>query len=113
MLATVNGYPYWTDAIGQIPFALNCYRDCLRFFDNHEYAALETIRLGKKFGSGSILQGIFGIADSSNSYDNEMIKRAVDWAKKRYKIVGHDKWNRNAIIGKSNYSPNELSKPLR
>ena len=113
LMVTMNGYPYWTDAIGQVPFTLNQYRNSLKFFGSHELAAKETLRIGMKFGDGFILSGLFGKSDTSNSYDNEMIKRAINWASNRYKIIGTDKWNRNSIISKTNHSPSILSKPLK
>ena len=76
-------------------------------------AAAETIKVGERFGSGFLLQGIFGNTDLSNNYDNEMIKRAVNWAMNRYVIIGYDKWNRNAIVGKTCYSPSELSRLIK
>lgn len=44
---------------------------------------------------------------------NVSIKRAINWASNRYKIIGTDKWNRNSIISKTNHSPSILSKPLK
>ena len=108
ILVTVGGMPYWTDAIGQIPFTLNEFRNCLKYYGDYDLAEKETLRIGKKFGDGNFL----GTSDNSNSYDNEMIKRAIKWAKSRYKISGTDSWNKNAIIEKTSYSPNNLSKPL-
>ena len=113
LLVTVGGFPYWADAIGQIPFALNNYRDNLKAFANHNAAAKETIRIGMKFGSGNILRSILGHSDYSNSYDNEMIRRAVQWSRQRYKIIGINQWNRNAKISTTNYPPMMLSKPLK
>lgn len=108
LLVTVSGMPYWTDAIGQIPFTLNEFRNCLKYYGNYDLAEKETLRIGRKFADGNL----FGKADDSNSYDNEMIKRAIKWAKSRYKILGIDQWNRNAVIEFTNYPPNCLSKPL-
>ena len=113
LLSTVNGYPYWTDAIGQIPFTLNHYRDALKYFGNHRYASMETFRIGKRYSSGSVIKGIFGFTDDSNSYDNEMIKRAINWANHRYQIASTDKWNGNSIIKTTNHPPSLLSKPWK
>lgn len=108
LLVTVGSMPYWTDAIGQIPFTLNQFRNCLKTFGRYDLAEKETLRIGIKFGDGNLC----GEADSSNSYDNEMIKRAIQWAKYRYVIVGTDKWNRTSIIKTTNYSPTLLKNPL-
>lgn len=113
LMVTLNGYPYWTDAIGQVPFTLNQYRNSLKFFGSHELAAKETLRIGMIFGDGSIFSGLFGKSDSSNSYDNEMIKSAINWASNRYTIIGTNKWNQNSIISTTNHSPSILSKPLK
>lgn len=108
LLVTINGMPYWADAIGQIPFALNEFRNCLKFYGNYKLAEIETLRIGRKFGDGKL----FGQSDESNSYDNEMIKRAIKWAKNRYRVVNIDSWNKNAVIKTTDYPPNLLSEPL-
>ncbi len=82
LMVEVEGVSYWTDAIGQIPFTLNEYRNVLRRTKNSERAAGETIYVGKQFGNGRLLNLFFPSPDNSNSYDNAIIKRAVDWAKK-------------------------------
>ena len=48
-MVEIEGVPYWTDAIGQIPFALNEYRNVFERSKNSEIAAGETIDIGKKF----------------------------------------------------------------
>lgn len=86
-MVEIEGVPYWTDAIGQIPFALNEYRNVFERSKNSEIAAGETIDIGKKFGDGSLMNIIFPSPDNSNGYDNAMIVRAVNWAKKRYRLT--------------------------
>lgn len=113
LLVTVNYMPYWADAIGQIPFAIACYRSSLKYLSNSRSAEIETYRIGQKFGTGNILKSIFSSPDTSNSYDNEMIRRAIRWAKERYIIVGKDPWNRTGIIKTTNHSPYLLSKPIQ
>lgn len=51
--------------------------------------------------------------DNSNSYDNEMIKRALIWAVKRYDIVGVNEWNKNFNLKNTGYSPSLLSRPIQ
>ena len=80
-MVEIEGVPYWTDAIGQIPFALNEYRNVFERSKNSEITAGETIDIGKKFGDGSLMNIIFPSPDNSNGYDNAMIVRAVNWAK--------------------------------
>ena len=80
-MVEIEGVPYWTDAIGQIPFALNEYRNVFERSKNSEISAGETIDIGKKFGDGSLMNIIFPSPDYSNGYDNAMIVRAENKAK--------------------------------
>ena len=90
LLVEIEGIPYWADAIGQIPFALNDYRNYYKNSFDSEYAERNTIADGAQFANGSLWNLIFPSYDYSNSYDNAMIKRAIDWAKHRYyKSVEH------------------------
>ena len=110
LMVEVEGVPYWTDAIGQIPFTLNEYRNVLRRTKNSERAAGETIYVGKLFGNGRLLNLFFPSPDNSNSYDNAIIKRAVDWAKKRYtlKPICMPNGHYEIGVGKNDYSPNNM-----
>jgi len=100
ILVSVGGVPYWGDAIGQIPFALNCFRQQLVFTQNHIRAKLDTIEAGKKHGNGGIF--IPKRDDDEKSPDNKMILRAVNWASRRYRLE-------NGIILVTSHSPQELS----
>ena len=110
LMVEVDGIPYWTDAIGQIPFALNSYRNIFKKSKNSEIAAGETIESGKVFGNGKLLNIIFPSPDNSNNYDNAMIKRVTEWAKKRYKLIPIRMSNGEYKIGmgKTNYSPQNM-----
>lgn len=112
ILVTVDGMPYWADAIGQIPFALDTYRKCLKLFLSHSAAACVTHELGQKFSTGNIVNDLRKSPDISNSYDNEMIMRAIRWAKHRYIIVGNKSWYKRKTIKTTDYSPKFLAKPL-
>ena len=90
LLVEMEGIPYWADAIGQIPFALNDYRNYYKDSFDSEYAERNTIADGTQFANDSLWNLIFPSYDYSNTYDNAMIKRAIDWAKHRYyKSVEH------------------------
>lgn len=110
LMVEVAGIPYWADAIGQIPFTLNEYRNVLRRTKNSEIAAGETIDMGKRFGNGSLLNILFPSPDNSNSYDNAIIKRAVAWAKKRYSLqpIRMPNGQYEMGVGKNDYSPNKM-----
>ena len=65
-----------------------------------------TIETGQQFGDGTGLN-----SDTSNNYDYAMIRRAVNWATKRYKIFEGSGWfGDNYDLKKTNHSPNNLSK---
>ena len=90
LLVEIEGIPYWADAIGQIPFALNDYRNYYKNSFDPDFAAISTIADGAQFANGSLLNIIFPSYDYSNTYDNAMIRRAVNWARQRYyKSVEH------------------------
>ena len=107
LMVELDGVPYWTDAIGQIPYALNEYRNEFRKSKNSEFAAGRTLELGQQFGNGSLWNLLFPSPDTSNSYDNAMIKRATDWAKNRYSLSPVRTSNGGYEIGvvRKDYSP--------
>lgn len=72
LLVLINNFPYWTDAIGQIPFAVNTYRN--------QNNIRETIMIGMKWGSGTL----FGDPDYKNEYDNYFILRGALFASKKF-----------------------------
>ncbi|MDY4399903.1 hypothetical protein [Helicobacter bilis] len=79
LLVSMEGVPYWADAVGQIPFAIDVYRAFYRQYGNVQKARNGAIKLGYLFADGTPMN-----ADNSNSYDNAMILRGVNWAEKRY-----------------------------
>ena len=104
-LVTVDGRPYWSDAVGQVPFAINKFRDELLKTGDYSLSRERTIVAGQKYGNGNPL---FPTADNSNSYDNAMIQRAVNWGTGAY-YRGY--MYGKTVIGKnSNYSPKSLFK---
>lgn len=90
-LVVVGGMPYWGDAIGQIPFSVDVYTDLLEETGDEDFARKHTIGLGKRFANGIPLT-----VDKTNSYDNAMIVRAINWASNRYELG-------NQLGGWSNY----------
>lgn len=77
LLVSIEGYPYWADAIGQLPFAVDTFKSDLEETGDKEKAIIRTIKTGIKHGDGSIF---FTNKDKSNSYDNFMILRGALWA---------------------------------
>ena len=113
LLVEIEDIPYWADAIGQIPFALNDYRNYYKNSFDSEFAARSTIADGAQFANGSLWNLIFPSYDYSNTYDNAMIKRAVDWTKHRYyKSVEHRYFLGidfpNRVMKKNDYPANNM-----
>ena len=113
LLVEIEDIPYWADAIGQIPFALNDYRNYYKNSFDSEFAARSTIADGAQFANGSLWNVIFPSYDYSNTYDNAMIKRAVDWTKHRYyKSVEHRYFLGidfpNRVMKKNDYPANNM-----
>jgi hypothetical protein len=71
LLVMIDGMPYWTDAIGQIPFAVDTYRA------THDIKYV--VRTGMTWGKGTVT----GSIDKTNEYDNFMILRAALFASKK------------------------------
>jgi RHS repeat-associated protein len=105
LLVDVGGKPYWGDAIGQIPYAVDKFTDDLESTGSVSKARAETIAIGQEYGDGTGEK-----ADNSNSYDNAMIKRAINWAAKRYNVVAGGRFGGDFDLQKTNHSPSNLSK---
>ena len=101
-LITVGGQPYWADAIGQIPFAVDYYKDLLQKSNKVESHIRKVISQGIKFGEGKI---IGGSADKSNTYDTYFILRGALYAYHKYKSNWEDGGYK---IEKTNYSSSNL-----
>lgn len=109
LLVTVGGQPYWADAIGQIPFTIDKFTDELESTGDVDLSRLRTIESGQKYGEGYLFGGE---PDKSNTYDNAMIKRAINWAGKRYNIVPVDGWFWDYFkLENTAYPPSNLSTP--
>lgn len=82
LLVMVEGKPYWADAIGQIPFAVDTYKMYLKQLGDTEKAIIETVKTGISWGDGKL----FGSSDYTNEYDNYMVLRGALWAKENHRI---------------------------
>ncbi len=105
LLSEVEGMPYWTDALGQIPYAVGTYMLCSKVFtpfvQTKEFVAnASVIKGGYLFSTGSI-HDLFKPIDSSKSYDNMMILRGLKWANMKI---------RNNSI--TDHPANELAYPI-
>ena len=98
-LVTVDGQPYWSDAVGQIPFAVNNMKNQLKDGVSANQAIQNTLDTGRDFGEGKL---IGGQRDNSNRYDNYFIVRGASWAAVKYRQGPNGKLIQN------NYSPSRL-----
>ena len=79
LLVMIDGMPYWTDAVGQIPFAVDTYRT---------YRSIaEVVDTGIKWGPGTPTGRVTGDFDYSNTYDNYFVLRGALYAEQKYKYV--------------------------
>jgi hypothetical protein len=108
VLVEVENRPYWADAIGQIPFAVDKFTDELEETGSESQAEATTIKIGQEYGEGHIINGK---SDTSNNYDNLMIRRAINWAKKRYDAITNGK--KIELKVNNNVLPQELSNPAQ
>lgn len=72
LMVMINEVPYWTDAVGQIPFSVDTYRS------NRDMKYV--VRTGIAWGGGSVTSE----ADVSNRYDNFFVLRGALFASKKY-----------------------------
>lgn len=81
LLCSVEGYPYWTDGLGQIPFAVDTFRMFWTEINNIEIAIRKTGATGLRWANGKP-----GGEDteSENVYDNFIILRASLWASENF-----------------------------
>ncbi|HFL1537093.1 TPA: hypothetical protein ACG1QB_001861 [Enterobacter asburiae] len=72
LLVMINKIPYWTDAVGQIPFAIDTYRMAKNI--------PSTVETGMMWGTGKRTD----IADRTNTYDNFFVLRGALYASQRF-----------------------------
>ncbi|ELT5465426.1 hypothetical protein R9R78_001924 [Campylobacter coli] len=97
VLVSMEGIPYWADAVGQIPFAINAYRTFYEAIHNHTSAKNAVVNIGYIFSKGEknelldlrkYIQWNTNIdpklyeknqnpPSDKDSYDNKMIVRAI------------------------------------
>ncbi|WP_164021218.1 hypothetical protein [Pyxidicoccus trucidator] len=83
LLVNMEGTPYWTDAVGQIPFSVDTYKSKLESIGVVNAAISQTVVTGMKYGDGI---PVFGSTDNSASYDNFMVLRGALWAAENHTV---------------------------
>ena len=112
ILSLIDGVPYWSDAVGQIPFAIDTYRllrnkNTVKFF-------------GGVFAEGdfsaAIKSLITGNLDKTNSWDNYFALRGSLFAEKKftYKSVPTGKNYPKVVLNEviTDYDVSNLSNPI-
>lgn len=90
LLVLVDGYPYWGDAVGQIPFAVDTFKDKLEGTGDKEKSIEAVIKAGLEHGDGSIIPST---ENDPNKYDNFMILRGALWASENHTVTKKvEKW---------------------
>ncbi len=84
LLCFIHGFPYWCDAVGQIPFAIWSYRNKSRSGADKEGAIKWVIGEGIAVATGKPQDIIKFNFDLSNEYDNFFVLRGALWASKRF-----------------------------
>jgi hypothetical protein len=107
-LITVNDYPYWADAVGQIPYAVANFRNQIEEHGNEEQAIFETIETGRTYGDGNLINPE---RDDSSKYDIFFVLRGALGASKAFNAIKTNKNDYTVTINKS-YSPNGLGKQI-
>lgn len=72
LLVLIADIPYWTDAVGQIPFAVDTYRETK--------SIVNTVKTGIEWGSGTLT----GEMDYTNEYDNYFVLRGAIYSSKNF-----------------------------
>ena len=103
-LITVGGYPYWADAVGQIPFAWDYATDRLENHGDRNRAIIETIEKGREYGDGGLL---FPKRDDSNGYDNYFVFRGARAAVNAFFIRGTKNFGYE-LVDNEDFDPNTL-----
>lgn len=80
LLSFIEGTPYWSDAIGQIPFSIFCYLNESNTSVDKDKKIIKTVDIGIRFGTGIPLDS----PDKENTYDNYFVLRGAIWSSKKY-----------------------------
>ncbi|MGV7092825.1 hypothetical protein [Siccibacter turicensis] len=99
LLVMINKVPYWTDAVGQIPFAIDTYR--------MEKNIPSTVETGMVWGTGKRTD----VADRTNTYDNFFVLRGALYASQRFTYSiksGGGTYPAVEVVEKDNGTPTDI-----
>ncbi len=84
IMTFIEDLPYWSDALGQIPFSIWYYKNqCTDLLSSVE-TIKKTVSMGMRAGSGTPKDIILNNPDMTNEYDNYFVLRGAIWASKRF-----------------------------
>lgn len=112
LMVMVGKAPYWTDAIGQIPFSVDTFKMHCEELGEESKAISQTVQTGMDWGEGTVT----GAKDKSNEYDNFMVLRGALWASENHtlvktvKIIPHRGGASKRTITTVNYIPVSIDK---
>jgi hypothetical protein len=86
-LVEIGGKPYWSDAVGQIPFAVDTFRAKLEATKDKEKAVKATLAAAQHHPTGNIVPTWNPVI--SNQYDDYFVLRGALWASRRYDLEKH------------------------
>ncbi|MFC2971292.1 hypothetical protein ACFOJE_03535 [Azotobacter bryophylli] len=84
LMVIVDNAPYWTDGVGQIPFAVDTFRKYLEELRTKSAAISKTVRTGMEYGDGNPFSPK---DDPTNEYDNYMVLRGALWASENFQLA--------------------------
>lgn len=84
LMVMVDKLPFWTDAVGQIPFAVDTFRKSLEELRVSPEAIRKTVRTGMEYGDGNPFAPN---SDPTNEYDNYMVLRGSLWASENFQLI--------------------------
>ena len=99
ILSLVDNVPYWSDAIGQIPFAIDTYRMLKK--------PKMVISVGELFATGDLIDAILGRADKTNEWDNYFVLRGVLFAIEKFEYRSSP-YSSVSVEVITNYAPDNL-----
>jgi len=85
LMVFIEGKPYWTDGIGQIPYAVNTFRKYWRETKQVDLAIRKTGETGMAWGDGKAFTG--PDKGPQDVYDNFIILRGSLWASENFKLT--------------------------
>ncbi|MEZ5324283.1 MAG: RHS repeat-associated core domain-containing protein [Verrucomicrobiales bacterium] len=115
LMVTVDQFPYWGDAIGQIPFAVDITKDNMRGVGKSEQDKIrvvkQTLATAREYSEGNIMGDN---QNEGNDYDIYMVLRGAQWSYDKHDVVlENDWWRLDPYVRVPNATPStDLGKSI-